>query len=119
VAEAIGLPDAVREVRELLATDRLVGRDWIERSAAALGVPIEPLLPFGGRPLRSFYTEAVCGGTVLALGGGRAAGGGAEVPMAFQSALAGLLLASELVAHASGVKQAPRRSRARSTCCTH
>ena len=27
--------------------------------------------------------------------------------MAFQSALAGLLLASELVAHASGVKQAP------------
>ncbi len=107
VAEAIGLPDAVREVRELLATNRPVGRDWIERIAAALSVPVEPLLPFEGRQLRAFYTEAVCGGTILALGGGRAVGGSTEVPMAFQSALAGLLLASELVAHASGVKQAP------------
>lgn len=107
IAASLGLPDALMEVRTLLATGAPVERAFIERIAGALNVPAAPLVPFEGRPLRAFYSEAVCGGIVLRLSGG--AGAGAEVPMAFQSALAGILLAVELVAHASGLPTgAPR-----------
>ena len=105
VARAIGMPDAVREVRELLYSGGPVGPEFIDRIAAALKVPAEALRPYAGRPIRAFYAEAVCGGTILRLvGSGGAAPPAAEVPMAFQSALAGVLLAAELVAHSAGLK---------------
>ena len=98
IAEAIGLPDALIEVRHLLYTGAAVEREMIERIAAVLGVPSEPLLPFAGQTLRSFYTGAICAGVVIKLGG--KPGGTevhAQVPLAFQSALAGIMLAAELV----------------------
>ena len=108
VAEAIGLSDALMEVRQLLATAGPVESPLLERIADALGVPIEPLLRFEGAPLRAFYAGAICGGLVLALGGrGNGAVPQEAVPMAFQSALAGILLASELVAHAGGLRASP------------
>jgi hypothetical protein len=108
VAEAIGLPEALIEVRVLLYSGEPVGRAFIERIAAALRVPIEPLLPFQDRPLQDFYSEAICGGIVLSLGGTPGSARHADVvPMAFQSALAGILLAAELVAHADGLKEVP------------
>lgn len=108
VAEAIGLPEALQEVRRLLYTREPVERRFIERIAAALEVPVDPLLSFEGRLLKDFYTEAICGGIVLRLGGTFGADRHADiVPMAFQSALAGVVLAAELLAHASGLKEAP------------
>jgi molybdopterin/thiamine biosynthesis adenylyltransferase len=106
VAQAIGLPDQVSQVRAMLYTNAPVGRESIGIIAAALGVEVEPLLRFEGLPLRSFYTEAICGGVVMRLGG-HTNRGVAEVPMAFQSALAGIMLAGELVAHAAGIRQSP------------
>jgi molybdopterin/thiamine biosynthesis adenylyltransferase len=105
IAEAIGLPEHLKEVRHLLYTGALVERELIERIAAALGVPADPLLSFIGQPLRAFYTGAICGGVVLKLGG-KAGGTGvhAQVPLAFQSALAGIMLAVELVAHAGAIR---------------
>ena len=64
---------------------------------------VEPLLPFEGQPYRTFYRDYVCGGRMLRLD----ADAGAEpvdAPMAFQSALAGILLAAELVAEAGGLR---------------
>ena len=110
VADAIGLPGAVREVRALLATGAPVQHDLIARIAAALSVPEEPLLQFAGRPLRAFYAEAICGGVILRLAHDRCGGpnrdraGYVDVPMAFQSALAGIMLAAELVADAAGLR---------------
>jgi hypothetical protein len=106
VAEAIGLhgPEGPRQIRGLLYSNAPIGREWVERIAASLGLPLEPFLPFANRPLRAFYAEAVCGGMVMSLGGSSGAGARAEVPMAFQSALAGVLLAAELVADAMGFK---------------
>lgn len=106
VAAAIGLkgPEAQREIRSLLHSGAPIGQAWIERIAASLGVPVEPLIPFANRPLRAFYAEAVCGGIVLALGGGTEIR--AEVPMAFQSALAGVLMSAHLVADAAGLQKA-------------
>jgi hypothetical protein len=103
VAEAIGLPERLMEVRTLLYTGAPVGEETIRHIAAALAVPEEPLLSYAGRPLRDFYSEAICGGVVLRLQGGGDRRGGTEVPMAFQSALAGVLLAVALVGEAAGL----------------
>lgn len=104
VAEAIGLPNHVVPVRELLHSGRPVGAELIQVIANALGIGSQPLMPFADRPLRSFYSEAVCGGMLIRLG---AAGASTEVPLAFQSALAGVLLASAVVGDAAGL-QSPR-----------
>ena len=101
VAEAIGLPDQLIHVRQLLHSGAPVGEAGIRRIAAALDVPAEPLLPYAERGLREFYSEAICGGVVLRLQGGGDRRGGTEVPMAFQSALAGVLLAAALVREAA------------------
>jgi hypothetical protein len=107
VAEAIGLADAREEIRELLYRDAPVTRQLLERIATARQVPVEPLLPFEGESLRVFYREAICGGILLQFEKAAGQAARAEVPMAFQSALAGIMLAAELVAHAGGLKQAP------------
>jgi hypothetical protein len=107
IASAIGLPEAYMEVRTLLHTNGPVGGDLLARAAAAMGVPLEPLLPFEFEPIRVFYARAICGGAVLRLGGN--VGGNhraVAVPLAFQSALAGIMLAAELVAHAGGLRPA-------------
>lgn len=101
IAEELGMPEAQPEVRRMLQTSEPVPAAFVERIAAALGVPAEPLRPFAGQPLRSFYQHAVCGGIVFQLtDGGQPVG--ATVPMAFQSALAGVMLAADLVRHARG-----------------
>lgn len=105
VAAAIGLPEAHMEIRTLLHNNAPVGRDLLARAASAMGVPLEPLLPFELEPIRVFYSRAICGGAILRLGG--TVGGThreAAVPLAFQSALAGIMLAAELVAHAGGLR---------------
>lgn len=136
VAESVGLSNDIMLVRQLLATNAPVDVAVIEQIARGLGVSLEPLLPFVGRPLRSFYSEAVCGGIVLRLqshrletqsieiltenGGkrvqspstgseqpGQLRDRAATVPMAFQSALAGVLLAAATVANAAGLTGIP------------
>ena len=114
VAEAIGLPGQLMEVRRLLYTREPIGAALVHQIAGALGVHVDALLAFAGRPLRVFYSEAICGGIVMRLQAGRGGQGadphagdgtaqGTEVPMAFQSALAGVLLASALIADAAGL----------------
>ncbi|ODT03003.1 MAG: hypothetical protein ABS52_11230 [Gemmatimonadetes bacterium SCN 70-22] len=121
VAEAVGLAGQHMLVRHLLATGAPVEDDVIAQMAAGLGVSVEPLRAFRGRPLRAFYSEAVCGGVVLRLqseqrrldaqqeleGVGPTTGQprdrAAMVPMAFQSVLAGVLLGAATVAEAAGI----------------
>lgn len=125
VAEALGLADQLQGVRMLLATNEPVKADVLSLIAERLGVPAAELLPFVGRPLRTFYSEAVCGGLVMRLqartaqaavtgdaapaaptvagSGGQPQDRAAMVPMVFQSALAGVLLAAALVADAAGL----------------
>ena len=100
VAQAVGLPHLEPQIRQLLYTGEPVGRPLIEQIADALKVNAEALLVFADRPISAFYSDVICGGVVLALGGAPHLAGGVQVPMAFQSALAGLLLAAGLVAHA-------------------
>ena len=107
VASAIGLASEVLEVRRLLVTGEGLSRPFLEKVASALKADAAQLLSFEGRSLHTFYSEAVCGGALLRLGVDPDSQRLVEVPMAFQSALAGILLAAELVAKAGGLKECP------------
>jgi hypothetical protein len=99
--------DQLREVRRYLDTDQPLDRAIIAKIAQQVGVATDVLLPFVGAPLITLYHRAACGGRILQFGG--QLGGGlrqVEVPMAFQSAMAGILLAAEVVIDASGLRVA-------------
>jgi hypothetical protein len=107
VRDAIGFPttqEALMEIRHYLYTQLPLERDFLERIAAGLKISVEPLLPLQGKPLNAFYREAICGGIVFSVTKGTTSGN-VEVPLAFQSALAGILLASEIILHRSGLRK--------------
>lgn len=108
-AEAFGAtaPDELMEIRTRLYDHKPVGEPFLRRVAARLQIPFEPLAEYAARPIEAFYTEGLCGGLVLRLGGSYASGTPVEVPMAFQSALAGILLGAELVIDAAGIRHKP------------
>jgi hypothetical protein len=107
-AEALRIQeDGLMEVRALLHSGAPVGSAFLKRAAERLNVPAEPLARFANEPLETFYSEALCGGIVLQLGGAIGTERDTEVPMAFQSALAGILLAAELVIDAGSLREAP------------
>jgi hypothetical protein len=110
IAEAIGLPEEKLTVRRMLVTNEPLDKSHLIKIAEATKVDVEKLLQFEGRPLRSFYSQAVCGGVLLTLGAEPATQRRVEVPMAFESALAGILLAAELVAKAARLRIALRQS---------
>jgi hypothetical protein len=103
VAEALGVPQLLMQIRALLYTGNPVERALLEAVAEAIGQPPATLLAYEGRPIRELYIEGFCGGAVIPLGEAgkpHAAAHDVHVPLAHQSALAGVLLAAALVRHA-------------------
>ncbi len=97
VLKALRLPDdQLKPIRQRLQQGTPTDRAFLELIATHSKVPLEALLPYEGRQINDLYVEAICGGAVMAFGSAEA-DSQAEVPMAFQSALAGMLLAAELV----------------------
>jgi len=109
MAEELKMPEAKQEIRTLLQTNKPVDAGFVERVAKAFDIPSEALLEFVGQSVRSFHQRAICGGTVMRLTDGAQAVR-AVVPMSFQSALAGIMLAADLVKHASGLLNVPTTS---------
>jgi molybdopterin/thiamine biosynthesis adenylyltransferase len=105
IAQALGLPiepqALLHPLRELLVNGQSVGEDFVRDAAKRLGLADDALLTFAGEPLRQFYAKAVCGGVILQAETGRPP---LEAPLAFQSALAGVMLAAELVAEAGELR---------------
>ena len=106
IADELRMPEALMEIRRLLQVGEPIGQAFVERIAHALGLPFQSLIRFADQPLRAFRQAVICGGIALSLSDGRL-GAPAVVPMAFQSALAGIMLACDLVKHACGVLDAP------------
>jgi len=102
VANALGVPERLAQIRDLLYRQVGVSRELLEVIASRLDVPLEKLLDFEGRPVRTLYVDGVCGGAVLPLGRTGAPRQDVHVPLAHQSALAGVLLAGALVADLLG-----------------
>ncbi len=94
VAGALRIPERVHEVRTLLHAGRPASPELLELIAQRLGQPIALLLPFAARPIDDLYIEGICGGAVIPLGQGGETPRDLHVPLAHQSALAGVLLAA-------------------------
>lgn len=86
----------IMDIRQRLDRNVLNDRAFLEKIAERKGLEVDDLLQFEGQPLRKLYVDGVCGGRVMGLVVDARETRG-EVPMAFQSALAGVLLAAELV----------------------
>ncbi|WP_435626587.1 E2 ligase fold family C protein [Candidatus Ferrigenium straubiae] len=105
IAEALELPSdqpTLLDIRVRLEGNTPLDRGFLESLAKRKGIQIEKLLPFEEGPLRALYTKGVCSGAVMELATGSKDVARAEVPMPFQSAMAGILQAAILVAHAAG-----------------
>jgi len=103
VTQTLGAPGLQMQIRTLLHTGGPVEHALLAVIAEARGLPIENLVAFEGRPIRELYVEGFCGGAVIAVDGGGPTPGQMHVPLAHQSALAGVLLAAALVRKAIGV----------------
>jgi E2/UBC family protein C/ThiF family protein len=104
IAQALGIarPDRELQIRNLLHANSPPPREMLEEVAQRLDVSLDLLLPFENVPLRALYTEGICGGAVLPLDRMGAPRDEFHVPVAHQSALAGVLLAARFAAHALG-----------------
>lgn len=104
IGSALGLSSDAEllQIRRLLHTDSPLPPELYAQVSAHLGVEADALSGFADRPLRALYVEGLCGGAVLPLSRIGHPTHDVHVPVAHQSALAGVLLAGRLVAKAMG-----------------
>jgi ThiF family len=84
---------------QLWVTRQPLNDSDIRAAASSLAIPPERLRPWRGKPLGDLYTDVACGAVALDVTG---VGKIESVPLAHQSALAGILMASELVLRTNG-----------------
>jgi len=99
VANALGIPEQAPQVRDLLHLGITIPDALIDLIAARLGVDATLIAPYASRGIDALYVEGICGGGVLPLTGGLTQGE-MHVPLAHQSAMAGVLLAARLARRA-------------------
>jgi len=98
IAESLGFthPHLQNMIRQYMANGTSVDAPLINLIAQINQVDIRELAPYIGKSLEIFYSEVVCGGVMMRLTGGQQKGA-AEVPSVFESSMAGIMLAAELV----------------------
>ena len=97
ISEGLKVPGFQQQVRFLLGSGQGADREICSAIASAWNVPAKTLDPYVGRPIRELWVEGICGGGIIPLGEAGHAPREQQVPLGFQSALAGLLLAAETV----------------------
>lgn len=109
IAEALGFSNdklSLLRIRTLIETGRPLDLHFLTEIAAAKNVPVEKLAIFEGKSINELYTKAVCSGMIMELANGPTVTQ-AEIPMPFQSALAGILQLASLIAHAGNLYTLP------------
>lgn len=107
IADNLGLLGEENEklVRGYLAMNKPVDELLIGRVSMAKRVDIELLRHYLGKPLDIFYSQFVCGGVMMKLSGENDQVDNVEVPCAFESTMAGILLAAEVVIDANRLRK--------------
>lgn len=75
----------------------------LDAIAQANGISRDQLTQFHGKKINQFYSEFICGGISLSMTNSNNVLSNIEAPLAFQSAMAGILLAAEIVIDANGM----------------
>jgi Prokaryotic E2 family C/ThiF family len=101
LAEGLRVPDQVMAIREILYHDQGAPAELLAIIASRFSVAEEVLQPYQGVALSKLYAEVTCGGAVLPLGADTVTST-VHVPIAHQSALAGVLLAAGGIVDACG-----------------
>lgn len=96
VAEALGVPQLQQQVRLLLADGVSAPPELLAAIAEGLGVERAVVTAWENVPLRELYTRGLCGGELVPLERLGAPRAEVHVPLAHQSALAGVLLAAQI-----------------------
>lgn len=107
VANSFGIPEHERLVRTYLATSKPIDEVLINLVCQANNIEAEQFGDFIGKPVELFYSKAICGGVMMRLTGSGSAATqhSLEVPLAFESALAGILLAAEVVIECQALRE--------------
>ena len=95
-AQALGVPDQLMRIRELLYRNQGAPSELLQLVAERLGVDSGRVMAFVGQPIQTIYREGVCGGAILPIGSAGSPRPEVHVPVAHQSALAGVLLGARL-----------------------
>ena len=95
VAEGLKVPQFQDQVRILLGSGQATGKKICDAVATAWGIPAKTLAPYVDKPIRELWVDGICGGGIIPLGEAGHTPRELQVPLAFQSALAGMLLAAE------------------------
>lgn len=109
VARALGIPERFAEVRNLLHLGTPVPMLLLTDIARALGLPEGVLSAFEGQTMRDLYVHGVCGEAILRAPNSDGGTSDMHVPLAHQSALAGVLLAARLARAATGMGEKETR----------
>jgi hypothetical protein len=104
IGSALGLNSELEllNIRRLLHNNLPLPPELFGQVGAHLGIEPGDLTAFLDRPLRALYVEGLCGGAVLPLSRIGRPTQDVHVPIAHQSALAGVLLGARLVSKAVG-----------------
>ena len=97
IAEGLKVPQFRDQIRLRLGSGQATGKEICDAVATAWGIPAETLEPYVGRLIRELWVKGICGGGIIPLGEAGHTPRELQVPLAFQSALAGMLLAAETV----------------------
>lgn len=105
VSDNLNLPQLERQIRDYIfynkvADDQLLG--WVSE---ANKIDFSELVKFKGIPVQEFYSRVVCGGTLMQLRNEEGLVEHIEAPLAFQSAMAGILQLAELVIQKAGFRK--------------
>lgn len=103
ISESLGIPQFERLVRGYLAMDKPIDRPILEIISTAKNIPIDTLVQYEGNSMEIFYSDLICGGTMLRLAP-NSQYSEIEVPSPFESALAGILLAVEIIIDAGKLR---------------
>jgi len=104
IADELQMPELLLNLRLMLETGEPVGPEFVREVARRATVDPAALLPFADLPLAAFRAKAVCGQGILAASDSDRTA--VQVPMAFQSAMAGVMLAAEIVGQRGELRDA-------------
>ncbi len=107
IAENLGLIGTENEklIRDYLANGKPVDQSLISLIATAKSISTTALTSYLGKHIDVFYSEVVCGGVLMNLANDNGEGINLQVPSAFESAMAGILLASEIVIDSNNIER--------------
>ena len=97
IAEALNMGQNEPFIRQYLANNAPIDDQFVKVVSQLGGIDFEKLSIYKQQPVRVLYSEGICGGRIMAVRNNGGVPQDMEVPLAHESAMAGILLMAEVV----------------------